>query len=79
MRFSKLSFRVTLILVCLSFLAVCASARPKISLPGAVLDSEHLVFDVQLEIKAVKEQVEAIPIWNALRQEDAGSPATITS
>jgi hypothetical protein len=79
MRFSKLSFRVILILVCMSFLPVCASARSKASLPGAVIDSEGLVFDVQLEVNAVKEQVEAISIWNALRREDASSPATITS
>jgi hypothetical protein len=79
MRFSKLSFRVIFTLACVSFLAVCASARSKASLSGAVMDSKRLVFHVQLEINTVKEQVETIPTWNSQRQEDAGSPATITS
>ena len=79
MRFSRLSFRVIFTLVGVSFLAVCAGARSKASLPGAVTDSEGLVFDVQSQVNAVEEQVEAISMRNALRQADASSPATITS
>jgi len=78
-RFSRLSFRVILIPVCALFLAVCASARSDASLPGAVMGSEGLAFDFQLKANAVKEQVEAISIWNALRQEDAGSLAITTN
>ena len=43
------------------------------------MDSELLVFDVQLEVNTLKGKVEAIPIWNAPRGGNAGSPATITS
>jgi hypothetical protein len=78
-RFSRPSFRVILIPVCALFLAVCASARSDASLPGAVMDSGGLAFRVPLKTNAVKEQVEAISIWNALRQEDAGSLAITTS
>ena len=79
MRFSRLSFRVILIPVCALFLAVCASARSDASLPGAVMDSAGLAFYVHLKANAVKEQAEAFSIWNALRQEDAGSLAITTS
>jgi hypothetical protein len=78
-RFSRLSFRVILIPVCALFLAVCASARSDASLPAAVMDSEGLAFGVQLKANAVEEPVEAISIWNSLRQEDAGSLAITTS
>ena len=79
MRFSRLSFRVILIPVCALFLAVCASARSDASLPGPVMDSQGLAFHAQLKANAVKEQAEAFSIWNALRQEDAGSLAITTS
>ena len=79
MRFSRLSFRVILIPVCALFLAVCASARSDASLPGPVMDSQGLAFHAQLKANAVKEQAEAFSIWNALRQEDAGSLAITTN
>jgi len=78
-RFSRLSFRVILIPVCALFLAVCASARSDASLPGPVMDSQGLAFHAQLKANAVKEQAEAFSIWNALRQEDAGSLAITTN
>jgi len=91
-RLSGLSFRVILILAWVSFHTVCASARCKTSLQGAVKHSKGLVieafagagklprvFDVQLQVNPVKEQVEAISISNALQPEDAGGAATITS
>jgi len=43
------------------------------------MGSEGPAFDFQLKANAVKEQVEAISIWNALRQEDAGSLAITTN
>jgi hypothetical protein len=70
---------VILIPVCALFLAVCASARSDASLSGAFMDSEALAFRVQLKANAVKEQAEAFSIWNALRQEDAGSLAITTN
>jgi hypothetical protein len=79
MRFSRLSFRVTFILISASFLAVCASAQSKASLRGAVVVSEDLVSAVPLEVSAVKRQVTPIPTWTVLRRQDAGSAATITS
>ena len=79
MRFSRLSFRVILIPVCASFLTVCVSARSDPGLPGAVMDSQGLAFGVRLKANPVEEQVEAISIWNALRQEDALSLTITTS
>jgi hypothetical protein len=79
MRFSKLFFRVTLILVCASFLAVCASARSKTTIPSAVLVSEGSVFAIPLEVGAVEEQVAPIPTWTALRRKNADRAVTITS
>jgi len=79
MRFSRLSFRVILILVSVSSLAVCATAQSKASLRGAVVVSEDLVSAVPLEVSAVKEQVAPIPTWTVLRRQDASSAATITS
>ena len=79
MRFSRLSFRVILIPVCALFLVVCASARSDAGLPGPVMDSQGLAFHAQLKANAVKEQAEAFSIWNAPRQEDAGSLAITTS
>jgi hypothetical protein len=80
MRFSSLTFRVTLILVaCASFLAVCESARSNASLRGAVLVSEGSVFSISLEPSTLKEQVAPIPTWTVLRRQDASSAATITN
>jgi len=79
MRFSRMSFRVTFILVSASFLAICASARSQGRLPGAVLGSDGSVFAVPLEVSVVKKQVAPIPTWTALRREDAGGIETITS
>lgn len=80
MRFSRLSFRVTLIFATLaSFLAICASARSKASFSGSVLVFEGSVSTIPLEAGAVKEQVAPIPTWTVLRRQDASSAATITS
>jgi len=79
MRFSRLAFRVTLILVSVSSLAVCASAQSKTSLRGAVVVSEDLVSAVPLEVSAVKQQVTPIPTWTVLQRQDADSASTITS
>ena len=43
------------------------------------MDSQGLAFGVRLKANPVEEQVEAISIWNALRQEDALSLAITTS
>jgi len=43
------------------------------------MDSQGLAFHAQLKANAVKEQAEEFSIWNALRQEDAGSLAITTS
>ena len=40
--------------------------------------SDESVFSVPLEASAVKEQLDPIPTWNALRRVVAGSAATIT-
>jgi hypothetical protein len=79
MRFSRLTFRVTLVSVCASFLPVCASAQSKTSLRGTVAVSGDLVSAVPLEAGAVKQQVTPIPTWTVLRRQDASSAATITS
>lgn len=79
MRFSRMFFRVTSIVVCASFLAICASTRSKGSLPGANLVFEGSVFGVPLEVSVVKKQVAPIPAWTAPRWEDAGGTETITS
>ncbi|HEV8076578.1 MAG TPA: hypothetical protein VGP66_12045 [Candidatus Acidoferrum sp.] len=79
MRFSRLSFRVTFILVSVSFLAICASTWSKGRLPGAVLVSEGSVFAVPLEVSVVKKQAAPIPTWTAVQREDAARPETITS
>jgi hypothetical protein len=73
MRFSSLTFRVTLIFAaCTSFLAVSESARSKASLQGAVLVSGGSGFVVPLEPSTVKKQVAPIPAWAALPWESAG-------
>ena len=92
MGLSRLSFRAILILAWVSVLTVCTSAPFKTSLQGPVIDRKSLDiaafageaklprgFDAQLEVGPVREQVEAISISNALRPEDAGGAATITS
>lgn len=80
MRFSSLTFRVTLIFAaCTSFLTVSESARSKASLPGAVLVSEGPVYSVRLEPSTVKKQVAPTPAWTALRRQDASSAARITN
>jgi hypothetical protein len=80
MRFSRLSFRVTFILVSASFLAICASARSQGRLPGAVLVSEGSVFPVPLEGSVVNKQVAPVPIWtDLLWEESAGGTETINS
>jgi hypothetical protein len=80
MRFSSLTFRVTLIFVaCASFLAVCESARSKASLRSAVLVSEGSVFSISLEPNTFKKQVAPIPTWTVLPPEYAGSAVTIAS
>jgi len=43
------------------------------------MDSQGLAFHAQLKANAIREQAEAFSIWNALRQEDAGSIAITTS
>jgi hypothetical protein len=79
MRFSSLTFRVTLIFAaCTSFLAVCESARSKAS-QGAVLVSEGSVYSVPFKPSTVKKQVAPIPARTALSREYAGSAATIAS
>jgi hypothetical protein len=52
MRFSRLSFRVILVLLSVSFLAVCSSARSKASLSGAVAVSGGSIFVLPLEFNA---------------------------
>ena len=79
MRFSRLSFRVTFILVSASFLAICASAQSKASLRGPVLVSEDTLFSISFESSALKAQVAPIPTWTALPPQYAGSVATIAS
>jgi hypothetical protein len=79
MRFSRPSFRMILVLLYVSFLAICASPRSKAGLSGAIVDSGGSVSAIPLEVSVVKKQVAPIPTWTALRQEDASSAATITS
>ena len=80
MRFSSLTFRVTLIFVaCASFLGVCESARSKANLRGPVLVSEDTVFSISFESSALKAQVAPIPTWTALPPQYVGSVATIAS
>jgi len=80
MRFSSLTFRVTLIFAaCASSLAVCESARSKPGLRGAVLVSEGSVFSTSLEPSALKKQVAPTPTWTALPREYSSSAVTIAS
>jgi hypothetical protein len=80
MRFSSLTFRVTLIfLACASFLGVCESVRSKATLRGAVLVSEDTVFSISFESSALKAQVAPIPTWTALPPQYAGSVAAFAS
>jgi hypothetical protein len=80
MRFSSLTFRVTLLFAaCTSFLAVCESARSKASLQGAVLVSERLVYSVPFKPSTVKKQVAPTPARTVLRRQDASSAVRITN
>jgi hypothetical protein len=74
----RLSFRVILNFQSAS-LSYSLRERPVQSQPsGALMASDESVFAVPLEASAVKEQLEPIPTWNALRRVVAGSAATTT-
>jgi hypothetical protein len=79
MRFSRLSFRMILVLLYVSFLEICASPRSKAGLSGATADSDGSVSAIPLQVSVVKKQVDPIPTWTFLRRQDASSAATITS